>query len=66
LIRILLIPVLAVGSKDKNYQISILTAEGLPSVVIKQNGTVIVNETVKSINDLKIFLEERLYKYLEG
>lgn len=52
--------------KNKDYQINILAAEGLPSVVIKQNGTIIVNETVKSIDDLKIFLEERLYKYLEG
>ena len=52
--------------KHKDYQINILAAEGLPSVVIRQNGTIIVNETVKSIDDLKIFLEERLYKYLEG
>jgi hypothetical protein len=52
--------------KDKDYQINILAAEGLPSVVIKQNGSIIVNEMVKSIDDLKIFLEERLYKYLEG
>ncbi len=51
--------------RDKDYQINILAAENLPSVVIKQNGIVIVNETVKSIDDLKIFLEERLYKYLE-
>jgi hypothetical protein len=52
--------------KNKDYQINILAAEGLPSVIIKQNETVIVNETVKSIDDLKIFLEEPLYKYLEG
>ncbi|HEX8396605.1 MAG TPA: hypothetical protein VF644_04220 [Pyrinomonadaceae bacterium] len=51
--------------KDKNYQINILAAENLPSVVIKQNGKAIANETVKSIDDLKIFLEERLHKYLE-
>jgi hypothetical protein len=66
LIRIPLIPVLAVGSKDKDYQITILAAESSPSIVIKQNGTVIVNEMVKSIDHLKIFLEERLYKYLAG
>jgi hypothetical protein len=52
--------------KDKDYQINILAAENLPSVVIKQNGAIVVNEMVKSIDDLKIFLEERLYKYLEG
>lgn len=52
--------------KDTNYQINILAAENLPSVIIKQNGTIVVNETVKSIDDLKIFLEERLYQFLEG
>ena len=50
---------------DKDYQINILAAENSPSLVIRQNAIVIVNETVKSIDDLKIFLEERLYKYLE-
>lgn len=52
--------------KDKDYQINILAADNLPSVVIKQNGVAVVNETVKSIDDLKIFLEEPLYKYLRG
>ena len=51
--------------KDQNYQINILFLENLPSVVIKQNGTIAVDQVVKSIDDLKIFLEERLYKYLE-
>lgn len=52
--------------KEKDYQITILVIEGLPSVVMKQNGTIIISEIVKSIDDLKIFLEERLYKFLEG
>jgi hypothetical protein len=52
--------------KDKDFQINILAAENLPSVSIKQNGKVIVNETVKSIDDLKIFLEERLYQFIDG
>ena len=51
--------------KDKDYQITILIVEDSPQVSIKQNGAVILNETVKSIDDLKIFLEERLYKYME-
>ena len=51
--------------KDKNYQITILVVEDLPSIIIKQNETVVFTETVKSVDDLKIFLEERLYKYLD-
>ncbi len=51
--------------KGKNYRITILVVEDLPQVSIKQGGKVILNETVKSIDDLKIFLEEHLYKYLE-
>jgi hypothetical protein len=51
--------------KDKDYQITILVVEDLPMISIKQNGTIVVKEMVKSIDDLKIFLEERLYKYLE-
>ncbi len=50
--------------KEKNYRIKILVVENLPQIFIKQNGEVIYSETVKSIDDLKIFLKERLYKYL--
>jgi len=50
--------------KEKGYQITILVVEDLPRVSIKQNGEVIFEDTVKSIDDLKIFLEERLYRYL--
>jgi hypothetical protein len=49
----------------KDYRITILVVEDLPRVSIKQNGEVVYSETVKSIDDLKIFLEERLYKFLE-
>ena len=45
---------------------SVLVVEDLPRVSIKQNGEVIFSDTIKSIDDLKIFLEERLYKYLEA
>jgi hypothetical protein len=51
--------------KGKDYRIIILVVEDLPQVFIEQNGEAIHSETVKSIDDLKIFLEERLYKYLE-
>lgn len=51
--------------KGKDYQITILAVEDLPRVSIKQDGEVVYNETVKSVDDLKIFLEEQLYKYLE-
>ena len=50
--------------KDKDYEITILVIEDLPSVVIKQNEKMIHSETVKSIDDMKIFLEERLYTFL--
>jgi len=51
--------------KGKDYQINILVVEDLPQVFLKRDGEVVFNETVKSVDDLKIFLEERLYKYLE-
>ncbi len=50
--------------KDKDYRITILVVEDLPQISIKQNGNLVLSDTVKSIDDLKIFLEERLYKYL--
>ena len=50
--------------KGKDYQITILVVENLPSVSIKQNDETVFSETVESVDDLKIFLEERLYKYL--
>jgi hypothetical protein len=52
--------------KGKNYRITILVVEDLPQIFIKQDGEMIFEDTVKSIDDLKIFLEERLYKYLEA
>lgn len=52
--------------KGKNYRITILVVEDLPRVSIKQGGATVFEDTVKSIDDLKIFLEERLYKYFEA
>jgi len=46
----------------EGYEISILVIEDLPSVTIRQNGEIKYSETQKSVDDLKPFLEERLYK----
>jgi hypothetical protein len=51
--------------KDRDYQITILVLDNSPCVSIEQNGRTVFNTTMKSVDDLKIFLEERLYKYLE-
>ncbi len=51
--------------KGKDYRITILIVEGLPAVVIKQNGAILFDGMMRSVDDLKIFLEECLYKYLE-
>ncbi len=51
--------------RGKDYLITILVVEDLPQIFINQDGEAIYSETIKSIDDLKIFLEERLYKYLE-
>ena len=48
-----------------DYEVSVLVIEDAPSVVIRKSGLPVHSETVKSVDDLKIFLEERLYKYLE-
>ena len=52
--------------KGKSYRIKILVVEDTPQIFIKQNGREIFNEMVQSVDDLKIFLDERLYKYLEA
>lgn len=51
--------------KGKDYQIIILVIEDSPQISVKQNEVIIFDGTVKSVDDLKIFLEERLYKHLE-
>ena len=52
--------------KEKDYVVEILASKNEPQVIIKQNESLILSEIVKSIDDLKIFLEERLYQYLEA
>jgi hypothetical protein len=51
--------------QGKSYKIKILVVEDISQISIERNGEAFFNDTVKSIDDLKIFLEERLYKYLE-
>ena len=50
--------------KENDFTVAILVVENEPQVTVKQNKSVILNETVKSVDDLKIFLEERLYQHL--
>lgn len=51
--------------KGKDYQINVLVVEDMPRISIKQNSAILFIDTLRSIDDLKIFLEERLYKYFE-
>ena len=51
--------------QGKSYRIKILVVEDLPRISIEKNGEALYSDTVKGIDDLKIFLEERLYKYFE-
>ncbi len=51
--------------KGKDYWIIILVVEDLQQIFIKRDGEVFFANAVKSIDDLKIFLEKCLYKYLE-
>lgn len=46
----------------QNYQIKILIIENQPQITIEKDANGIFNEYVKSVDDLKIFLEEKLYK----
>lgn len=49
----------------KDYWVNILVVESSPQLVVRSNGEVVYNEMLRSVNDLKIFLEERLYKFFE-
>ena len=51
--------------KGKDYRINVLVVEDLPRLAIKKEGEILFNDTIKSLDDLKIFLEEQLYKYFE-
>jgi hypothetical protein len=51
--------------KGKDYQINVLVVEDVPQLSIKQNSVILFSDTYRSIDNLKIFLEEKLYKYFE-
>ncbi len=47
--------------KGEDYQINVLAVEDLPRLCIKKGDETLFNDTVRSIDNKKIFLEERLY-----
>ena len=53
-------------AQGNSHRITILVVEDLTRISIERNGGVVYSDTVKSIDDLKIFFEERLYKYFEA
>ena len=52
--------------KGNSYRIKILVVEDLQRISIERNGEALYGDIVKSIDDFKIFLEERLYRYFEA
>ncbi len=48
---------------DKDYRVSILAVENSPQLIIESGGEVICYENLRSIDDLKTFLDERLYRF---
>lgn len=50
---------------DKDYRIEMLAVESSPQLIIQSNGEVICNENLRSVDDLKIFLDEWLYQFLD-
>ena len=51
---------------EKDYRIKILVIESAPQLLVRMGGELLCSETLKSVDDLKIFLEERLYKFFEA
>lgn len=49
---------------DKSFSLKVLAAENEPQVALKCNDRVIFSRSHKSIEELKIFLDEKLYLYL--
>ena len=55
------------GQFDRmNYEISITTVESLPILIIKREEAISFQDTLRSVADLKVFLDERLYQYLKA
>ncbi len=51
--------------KARDYRVTILVIEDLVTLMIKADREVLLDETTKTVADLKVFLEERLYTYLK-
>ncbi len=49
---------------DKDYRVKILAVESSPQLIIESGGEVICHENLGSVDDLKTFLDERLYRFL--
>lgn len=55
------------GQLDQaNYEVNIITVENLPTLTIKREDTISFQDTLRSVDDLKIFLDERLYQFLKA
>ena len=50
---------------DEKYKVKILVIEDQMHTIVERNEKKIYNELIKSVDDLKIFLEERFYQFLE-
>ena len=50
---------------DRNYEIKILAVDSSPQLIIHSSGEVISCEILRSVDDLKIFLDERLYQFFD-
>lgn len=48
----------------QDFKVRILMIEHQPQTMIEKNGKRIFNKIIDSVDDLKIFLEEQFYKYL--
>lgn len=48
----------------RDYRIKVLAVESSPQLVIHSDGELVCNENLRSVDDLKIFLDERLYQFL--
>jgi hypothetical protein len=47
----------------RDCRVKILAVEDSPQLLVSSDGEVLCSETLRSVDDLKIFLEERLYKF---
>jgi hypothetical protein len=51
---------------QSNFEVNIITVGGLPTLTIKREDTISFQDTLRSVDDLKIFFDERLYQFLNA